>query len=214
MVRREVTEGESLSARHWNRRLAMNRTDQLGGIKSTGVTVTAEERRGEEKQNNSKQFEQFREKQRMDRKSSCERWKDEMWCHRISSLHSGAEASRHHLKSNRGSKGAFCYDFQRWWGLDFEHCGENLQGKTRSCLTVQRVGSKQKQKLIKHRQCTQYHKTQKNAFGFQSYSPRICLINTSDLADLTLGGVCEPQQAEDECVFILNSPWLSAPGPP
>lgn len=51
----------------------------------------------------------------------------------------------------------------------------------------------------------QYHKTQKNAFGFQSYSPRICLINTSDLADLTLGGDCEPQQAEDECVFILNS---------
>lgn len=177
-------------------------TNWGGGIKSTGVTVTAEERRGKEKQNNSKQFEQFREKQQLDRKSSCERWKDEMWCHRISSLHSGAKASRHHLKSNRGSKGAFCYEVQRWWSLDFEHCGENLQGKTRSRLTVQRVGSKQKQKLIQHRQCTQYHKTEKNAFGFQSNSPRICLINTSDLADLTLGEcVSRSRQKTSVCLY-------------
>lgn len=41
--------------------------------------------------------------------------------------------------------------------------GNTCRNKTTSRLTVQRVGSEQKQKLITHKQCAQYHKTQKDA---------------------------------------------------
>lgn len=119
-------------------------------------------------------------------------------------------------------KAAFCYEFRRWLCLDFKRFRNGKKKKKptarnkKGCLTVQQVGSEHQHKLIAHTLCTQYSKTKKYAFGFKSNFLLIHLINTSDLADLTLGGVCEPGQAGRRvCVyieFILTFCCWASPG--
>lgn len=124
--------------------------------------------------------------------------KDKMWCRRISFSHGGAKKP-----PDTSTQSAILRRVSDVIVLGFQTAYRAKQ-KKKGWLTVQQVSSITSAEVnYTHTrlQCTQYNKTQKNAFGFESNFLLIHLINTSDLADLTLGGVCEPRQARRQvCV--------------